>query len=87
LALRLDKYFSNGMLTHLAITGIVCACIEKQFVDSESIPEAIWASKWYQADVRLRKDLCFFLARSQKNSYISVGRFDILSYSLFVKVM
>ncbi|KAJ3644229.1 hypothetical protein Zmor_026899 [Zophobas morio] len=117
LAEQLDASFSNTMFAHLTMTSIICASLEKQFIEddklcaglhmlawiadlflacvagqllfnaSESIPHAVWISKWYQTDVRLRKDIQFLLLRSQKNLYITAGPFGILSYPLFVSVM
>lgn len=60
--------------------------IFKFSIKSDSIPQAVWESKWYQADVRLRRDLLFLLMRSQKNFYIRVGPFDVLNYNLLVGV-
>ncbi|XP_044265551.1 odorant receptor 49b-like [Tribolium madens] len=54
---------------------------------SESISEAIWSSKWYLADVRLKKDVLFMLMRSQKDLHMSVGSFGVLSYAFFVSVL
>ncbi|KAH0809508.1 hypothetical protein GEV33_013282 [Tenebrio molitor] len=49
------------------IMALFLACIGGQhLIDaSNSIPEAIWMSKWYRVDVRLRRDLLFMLARSE----------------------
>ncbi|CAH1379072.1 unnamed protein product, partial [Tenebrio molitor] len=71
------------------IMALFLACIGGQhLIDaSNSIPEAIWMSKWYRVDVRLRRDLLFMLARSQTGLHISVGSFSILSFSLFVSVL
>jgi hypothetical protein len=56
-------------------------------LQSESTSEAIWNSKWYQADARLRKDILFLLTRSHRKFFITVGSFGILSLDLFVKVI
>jgi hypothetical protein len=61
-------------------------CLTAMF-QSESIFDAIWMSKWYQADLRLKKDILFLLACSQKKLYITVGPFGVLSFELFVSVI
>jgi hypothetical protein len=61
-------------------------CLTAMF-QSESISQAIWMSKWYQADLRLKKDILFLLACSQKKLYITVGPFGVLSFELFVSVI
>ncbi|KAJ3621887.1 hypothetical protein MTP99_002438 [Tenebrio molitor] len=71
------------------VFALLLGCVAGQLLTdaSESISEAIWNSKWYQADARLKKDVLFLLARSQKNFFITVGPFGILSLDLFVKVL
>ncbi|KAH0811127.1 hypothetical protein GEV33_011663 [Tenebrio molitor] len=71
------------------VFALLLGCVAGQLLTdaSESISEAIWNSKWYQADARLKKDVLFLLARSQKNFFITVGPFGILSLDLFVKKM
>ncbi|XP_063907305.1 odorant receptor 85b-like [Zophobas morio] len=117
LAKSLDECFSNGMLTHITITAIICACIGKQFTEgdylcaiihfsgwiftlvfacfsgqqlinaSESIPTAIWFSKWYEVDIKLQREVLFVLARSQKIFYLTAGPFNVLCFPLFVSVV
>ncbi|XP_063907404.1 uncharacterized protein LOC135125684 [Zophobas morio] len=116
MAKTLDEIFSNAMFTHTCITAIICACIEKQFVEGdrlcailhfsgwiltltfaccsgqilinacESISESIWSSKWYEADVRLQKDILFMLRRSQTIFFLTAGPFSSLSFPLLVSV-
>ncbi|EFA13313.2 odorant receptor 100, partial [Tribolium castaneum] len=118
MAARLDKNFFNTMFGHFALTGAICACLEKQIVlgvnivagtlhfigwiialfvgcvagqcllnASEIIPNALWAAKWYHADLRTQKTLLFMLARSQKELTIKAGPFGILCFPLFVTVL
>ncbi|XP_063907304.1 odorant receptor 2a-like [Zophobas morio] len=117
LAKSLDECFSNGMLTHITITAIICACIGKQFTEgdhlcavihfsgwiftlafacfsgqqlinaSESIPSAIWFSKWYEVDIKLQREVLFVLARSQKTFYLTAGPFNVLCFPLLVSVV
>jgi hypothetical protein len=62
-------------------------CLTTAMFQSESISQAIWMSKWYQADLGLKKDILFLLACSQKKLYITVGPFGVLSFELFVSVI
>ncbi|KAJ3644242.1 hypothetical protein Zmor_026910 [Zophobas morio] len=118
LIMRLDDIFFNSMFGHFALTGTICACLEKQIVDgynvyagtvhfigwilalfigcvggqhllnaNEVIPNALWISNWYTADVRIKRDFLFILTRSHKDFYIRAGPFGVLSYPLFVSVL
>nr|XP_015834400.1 PREDICTED: putative odorant receptor 71a [Tribolium castaneum] len=92
----LEKQFVDGdnqlgSLLHIFgwILALFLACLGGQHLinASETISDAIWSSKWYDADLRLRKDLIFMMARSQVGLYLNVGGFGILSYALFLSVI
>ncbi|KAJ3644220.1 hypothetical protein Zmor_026890 [Zophobas morio] len=114
MAKAINDCFSSSMFMHTFITAIICACIEKQFIEgdhfcavvhfcgwatvlvlacwsgqilidaSETIPVSIWFSKWYEADVRLQKDILMMLKRSQELFTLTAGPFSSLSFSLLV---
>ncbi|XP_063907403.1 putative odorant receptor 85d [Zophobas morio] len=116
MAEAVNECFSSSMFMHTCITAIICACIEKQFVEgdhfcavvhfccwamilvlacwsgqilmdaSESISVSIWFSKWYEADIRLQKDLLMMLKRSQDIFSLTAGPFSFLSFSLLVSL-
>ncbi|XP_044255307.1 uncharacterized protein LOC123005572 [Tribolium madens] len=92
----LEKQFvdgdnSLGALVHVLgwILALFVACLGGQHLINASltIPDTIWFSKWYEADVRLRKDLIFMMARSQVGLHLSVGSFGILSFGVFFSVI
>ncbi|KYB25641.1 Odorant receptor 63a-like protein [Tribolium castaneum] len=71
------------------ILALFIACLGgQQFINaSDTIPEALWASKWYNADLRLRGDLLLMMMRSQRDLHITAGPFGVVSYALFVSVL
>ncbi|EFA02941.1 odorant receptor 93 [Tribolium castaneum] len=92
----LEKQFVDGdnrlgALLHVCgwISALFVACIGGQHLlnASLSIPDAIWSSKWYEADVRIRKDLLFMMAKSQVGLHLNVGSFGVLSFSVFFSVL
>ncbi|XP_068898533.1 odorant receptor 49a-like isoform X2 [Tenebrio molitor] len=70
------------------IVNLFVSCLAGQRLINANgtIAEAIWASKWYQADVRLQKDVRLMLLRSQRDLHLSAGPFGIVSFALFVSV-
>ncbi|KAJ3644186.1 hypothetical protein Zmor_026856 [Zophobas morio] len=46
LAKTLNECFSNGMLTHITITAIICACIGKQFTEGDHLCAILHFSGW-----------------------------------------
>ncbi|XP_063907406.1 uncharacterized protein LOC135125686 [Zophobas morio] len=46
MAKALDECFSNAMFTHTCITAIICACIEKQFVEGDRLCAILHFSGW-----------------------------------------
>ncbi|XP_063907322.1 odorant receptor 4-like isoform X1 [Zophobas morio] len=114
---KIDTTFKSVMFGHFALTGAVCACLEKQIIDghnaftgfchfmswitaifvvcvagqrvinaSESVSDALWTSKWYEADIVLQKCLLVMLTRSQKSCTLKAGPFGILSYRFFISL-
>ncbi|XP_068913513.1 odorant receptor 4-like [Tenebrio molitor] len=60
----------------------------QQLIDAGvSISESIWASQWYNADLRLKKDLLFMYRKSQTGFRLTAGSFSVLSFSLFLSVL
>jgi hypothetical protein len=55
-------------------------------LQSTSIADAAYDSKWYQADVRTRKDLILMILRSQKPLFVATGPFNVMCLALFVSV-
>ncbi|XP_068897189.1 odorant receptor 85c-like [Tenebrio molitor] len=91
----IEKQFVEGdkLCAGLHVIGwflvLFISCVAGQFLTdaSASIPEAIWNSRWRQADLKLKKDVLFLLLRCQRNIYFSAGPFGILSFNLFVGVV
>ncbi|KAJ3644246.1 hypothetical protein Zmor_026914 [Zophobas morio] len=87
----LDKINILGAVFHILgwIMALFVACIGGQdFLNaSEIIPNAIWNSKWYQTDIRLKKYAVFMLMRSQRALRIRAGPFGVLSFPLFLAVL
>ncbi|KAJ3621890.1 hypothetical protein MTP99_002440 [Tenebrio molitor] len=71
------------------IVNLFVSCLAGQRLINANgtIAEAIWASKWYQADVRLQKDVRLMLLRSQRDLHLRAGPFGIVSFALFVSVL
>ncbi|XP_044271028.1 odorant receptor 49b-like [Tribolium madens] len=92
----LEKQIVSGISTFGAILHFIgwilalfIGCLGGQhFINaSDTIPESIWASKWYNVDVRLRRDLILMMMRSQRDLNITAGPFGVVSYALFVSVL
>ncbi|XP_063907540.1 uncharacterized protein LOC135125786 [Zophobas morio] len=71
------------------LIALAFACFSGQILinASESVSESIWFSKWYEADLRLQKDILFMLTKSQKIFYLTAGPFSTLSFPLLVSIV
>ncbi|XP_063907321.1 uncharacterized protein LOC135125609 [Zophobas morio] len=91
----IEKQFTEGdrvcAVLHFSgwILVLTFACFSGQILInvSESIAGCIWFSKWYEADIRLQKDVLFMLARSQIIFCLTAGPFSSLSFPMLVSAV
>ncbi|XP_044267457.1 uncharacterized protein LOC123013144 [Tribolium madens] len=69
-------------------TATFIACYGGQLLmdASTSIADEFYNCPWYEADVKMRKDLILIILRAQKALFVSTGPFNVLSFTLFVSV-
>ncbi|XP_064210995.1 odorant receptor 85b-like isoform X1 [Tribolium castaneum] len=70
-------------------TATFIACYGGQLLmdASTSIADEFYNCPWYEADVKMRKDLILIILRAQKALFVSTGPFNVLSFALFVSIM
>nr|CAM84023.1 olfactory receptor 25 [Tribolium castaneum] len=69
-------------------TATFIACYGGQLLmdASTSIADEFYNCPWYEADVKMRKDLILIILRAQKALFVSTGPFNVLSFALFVSL-
>ncbi|XP_023027103.2 odorant receptor 30a-like isoform X2 [Leptinotarsa decemlineata] len=55
--------------------------------NTESIAEAVYDMKWYEADILTRKDLLFILIRTQKPMELDALPLGTLNYALYLMIL
>ncbi|RZC41549.1 7tm 6 domain containing protein, partial [Asbolus verrucosus] len=85
---QIVKGYNFGTVLHILawIGALAVSCFGGQMLmdSSLSVADVMYCSKWYEADVHLRKYAILMMVRSQKPLYVTTGSFGVLTLPLFV---
>ncbi|CAK1547768.1 unnamed protein product [Leptosia nina] len=83
---QMEQLYSTAFLFNFLISSVLI-CLSGFNIVSSRVAEAIFKSRWYDADLSIRKSLLIILLRSQKPCSLTAAKFATINLSAFTKIL